>query len=366
MPLNTAEPHTVPGDLSPEDPYGFDFTFVPTTARIALYDDLHSAPRVMEITPDETTQYLETLASTVYEQARAAGGSIPYTIVREVSENFIHARFREIVVSVLDNGNTIRFADQGPGIPFKDQAQKPGFSSAVEPMKKYIRGVGSGLPIVRDYLDLSHGNITIEDNLGQGSVVTISVSPVPSTPPALDGGNGKATAAQSGLQPAAQPPFPQAVQPIQPVSSGYVAAAPQPYGSANAYGQPLPTDPYRGYPQPVSYDAYGNAIPLQQAVPGTVRGYGSYAPSRGSYPSGAPASHHQIPVPPLTDREQDILRLLYQDGELGVTDLSHYTDIAQSSVHNILKKLEQAALVSNGQNKKRRLTDLGVAVAQGL
>ena len=42
-------------------------------------------------------------------------------------------------------------------------------------MKKYIRGVGSGLPIVREYLDFSHGYISIEDNLGTGSVVTISL-----------------------------------------------------------------------------------------------------------------------------------------------------------------------------------------------
>ena len=56
-----------------------------------------------------------------------------------------------------------------------DKAQLPGFTSAVEPMKHYIRGVGSGLPIVKEYLDFSHGTISIEDNLGTGAVVTISL-----------------------------------------------------------------------------------------------------------------------------------------------------------------------------------------------
>ena len=42
-------------------------------------------------------------------------------------------------------------------------------------MKNYIRGVGSGLPIVREYLESSHGTITIEDNLGTGAVVTVSL-----------------------------------------------------------------------------------------------------------------------------------------------------------------------------------------------
>ena len=41
-------------------------------------------------------------------------------------------------------------------------------------MKTYIRGVGSGLPIVRDFLSFSGGALIIEDNLGHGSVVTIS------------------------------------------------------------------------------------------------------------------------------------------------------------------------------------------------
>jgi hypothetical protein len=110
----------------------------------------------------------------VYELARDQGGTIPYTVVREVAENLIHAAFSEPVVSVLDNGNTIRFADQGPGIADKDKAVMPGFTTATGAMKQHIRGVGSGLPIVRDYLSVSGGNLLIEDNLGCGSVVTIS------------------------------------------------------------------------------------------------------------------------------------------------------------------------------------------------
>lgn len=161
----------------------FDFTYVKTTARIAVYDDLRSAPRVIEIPPGPTNEYIEALASTTFDHAKRCGGSIPYTAIREVSENFIHARFNEIVVSILDEGNTIRFADQGPGIAHKDQAQLPGFTSAIEPMKKYIRGVGSGLPIVKEYLEFSHGHITIEDNLDTGAVVTISLQDKPTEEP---------------------------------------------------------------------------------------------------------------------------------------------------------------------------------------
>ncbi len=172
----------------------FDYTQVETTARIALYDDLRSAPRITEIPPASTADFIEHLASKIYEQAKMSGGTIPYTVIREVSENFIHARFAEIIVSILDAGNTIRFADQGPGITHKEKAQLPGFTSAIEPMKHYIRGVGSGLPIVKEYLDFSHGTISIEDNLGTGAVVTISLKEEPQVEPAWASqppGNGR-------------------------------------------------------------------------------------------------------------------------------------------------------------------------------
>lgn len=157
------------------DPNGFDYSFVDATARVALYDDLKSAPRITKIAPAPTDEFIERLTVTVHEQSKLAGGTIPYSVIREVSENFIHAQFREIVVSILDGGNTVRFADQGPGIQEKEKAQQPGFSSAIEPMKDYIRGVGSGFPIVRDYLDDRDGSIVIEDNLTSGAVVTVSL-----------------------------------------------------------------------------------------------------------------------------------------------------------------------------------------------
>lgn len=162
----------------------FDYSYVDSIARVALYDDLGSAPRITRIEPAATNDFIEHLTTTIYEQAKLCGGKIPYSVIREVSENFIHAQFQEIVVSILDDGNTIRFADQGPGIVEKEKAQKPGFSSAIEPMKSYIRGVGSGFPIVRDYLDGRDGSIVIEDNLTTGAVVTISLVNKPSASPA--------------------------------------------------------------------------------------------------------------------------------------------------------------------------------------
>lgn len=144
-----------------------------TTARIAIYDSLAVAPRVEDLASDSLADAVEQLASRTYNIARERGGSIPYTIIREVSENLIHAGFCEVVVTILDGGATVRFADQGPGIPDKQKVFEPGFSTATAKMKTIIRGVGSGLPIVRETLTFSRGTIEIDDNLGRGTVVTL-------------------------------------------------------------------------------------------------------------------------------------------------------------------------------------------------
>ncbi len=154
-----------------------DFDLLGTRARVAVYEAPGAAPRVEEVEPRPTGEYIEELTTTVHRLAREQGSDIPYTVVREVTENFIHARFAEPVVSILDAGRTIRFADQGPGIADKTNAVLPGFTTAAGDMKRYIRGVGSGLPLVRDFLTLSGGTLVIEDNLGTGSVVTICSHP---------------------------------------------------------------------------------------------------------------------------------------------------------------------------------------------
>ena len=310
----------------------FDYAHVNTIARIAQYDDLRSAPRVTEIQPAATAEFIENLASKIYEQARAAGGTIPYTVVREVTENFIHARFAEVIVSILDSGNTIRFADQGPGIHQKEKAQLPGFTSAVEPMKRYIRGVGSGLPIVKEYLDLSRGTISIEDNLGTGAVVTISMTP-PGEPAAAEtfsnpGGGYFPGNSAPGQTPAGYP------------SSGAYRPA---YDQSGAYRP--------GYEQ-------GAAAPYREPTPAHVGGGVPYGSEFGNAP-------HSL-VPPLNQRERDFLPIFLSEGALGVTDISRLTGVAPSSTYVTLSKLEQAGLIEKTVGQKRILTDLGYQVANSL
>jgi len=158
----------------------------PAGARIAIYDGLIAAPRVEDVAADDLGDAIEQLASRTYNIARERGGPIPYTIVREVAENLIHAGFREVVVTILDDGHTIRFADQGPGIPDKDKAFLPGFSTATSDMKRVIRGVGSGLPIVRETLSFTGGSVDVDDNISRGTVVTLRAPRPQDEPPAQE------------------------------------------------------------------------------------------------------------------------------------------------------------------------------------
>lgn len=146
-------------------------------ALIAVYDNLTSSPRVERILRDSARDLIEELATRTYQISHEAGGKVPYMVIREIVENFIHAGFDEVVVSVLDSGNTLRFADQGPGIQDKERAFLPGFTTATDTMKHVIKGVGSGLPVARECLTFSEGTIEIDDNLGTGTVITLRVSP---------------------------------------------------------------------------------------------------------------------------------------------------------------------------------------------
>ena len=143
-------------------------------ARIAVYDDKAAAPRVVLVEPKDVRSYLDEIAATVNQLAHEQGGKIPFMVMREIVENFIHARFVAPTISIMDNGNTIRFSDQGPGIKEKNRALEFGTSSATEEMTSFIRGVGFGLPYAQQYMVEKGGSLTLEDNISGGTIVTLS------------------------------------------------------------------------------------------------------------------------------------------------------------------------------------------------
>jgi len=152
--------------------------------RLAVYDSPLTPPQIISLASEDFDQFVGDLASRTYAYARERGGRIPYVVIKEIVENLIHAFFKNAVITIMDDGNTIRISDQGPGIRDKDRAFLPGFTTATQEMRRFIKGVGSGLPVAREQLAFLGGVIAIEDNLERGTVVTLRVGPPPAeTPP---------------------------------------------------------------------------------------------------------------------------------------------------------------------------------------
>ncbi|MCL4554181.1 MAG: ATP-binding protein [Actinobacteria bacterium] len=151
-------------------------------AEVVVYDSLGTPPKMTVLQSSSAGSLIEELSSGTHRLVCEMGGSFPYAVIREIMENLIHADFRNVVVSILESGRVLRVADQGPGISNKAHALLPGFTTASSDMKAVIRGVGSGLPLVSDYLTRSGGNFSIEDNLGTGTVLTLEAALPSGTP----------------------------------------------------------------------------------------------------------------------------------------------------------------------------------------
>lgn len=148
-------------------------------ARIAIYDTLSSPPQIIELSGQDRQEFIDSLGAKIYQLSHERGGDAPFAAIKELVENLIHASFKEVVVTILNKGNTIRISDQGPGIANKEKVFEPGFSTATSEMKHIIKGVGSGLPIVKEMVGLLSGAIKIEDNLVSGSVITMEFNKGP-------------------------------------------------------------------------------------------------------------------------------------------------------------------------------------------
>lgn len=321
-------------------------------ARIAIYDDAAAAPRVVVIEPTDIRSYLEEITATVNRLAHEQGSQIPFTVIREIVENFIHAYFIAPTITILDEGNTLRFSDQGPGIQEKDLAMEYGTTSATEEMKHYIRGVGSGLPYVQQYMTDKGGSLTIEDNISGGTVVTISTRPKEDAERCAAPGKPAGTVPQT-----AQPQMPQGYgqvpYPSQPTPSGY----PQPYMPGyQQYYQPAQPQvqqgfyPQQGYPQPTYQQ--------QARMPAP-------APAATSAPLAAAAPEQQPPAWTaelgrinLSDRSQTILEYLSAHEMVGPTELVRtYGRSAPTWSRELANMVQMGILKKVGQ--KYYLTQLG-------
>ena len=142
---------------------------------------------MIAVEEEDLPALIASLAEKTYHYCREQGGQVPYSVIQELIENLLHAYFRDVVITILDNGQTIRISDHGPGVDDKDRAFQPGFTTATAYQRQIIRGVGSGLPLARESLQFLRGILTVEDNLGGGAVFTIKMPSAAEAPAAPAG-----------------------------------------------------------------------------------------------------------------------------------------------------------------------------------
>ena len=331
-------------------------------ARIAVYDDMLSTPRVIVIDPQDVRTYLEETTNTVYQCMKEQGGHISLMVIREIVENFIHAHFAEPIISILDGGDTIRFADQGPGIDDKERAFDFGVTSANSKMKRYIRGTGAGFPMVQEYLENAGGAVSIEDNMGSGTVVTVSLDPKRVQEIERAGGRGAAVRPETEQPtyplPGAFAQQPMATQQMPPL--GYSQQFPQQY--QQGYQQPyqqMPQQQYNPWAQqmrPQPYQQWPQSF--QQQMP-TVQSSQQPA-AQMIYPNAANQYAQPQPDVFVSDRGNAALGYLAQNQACGATDLARAFGNSAPTWSRTLNDLAQAGLViKHGQ--KYHLTELGAA-----
>lgn len=378
-------------------------------ARIAVYDDAAAAPRVVVVEPKDVRTYLEEITSEVTRLSHEQGGTIPFMVIREIVENFIHAYFMEPTVSILDHGMTIRFSDQGPGIQQKGRALEYGTSSATEEMRRYIRGVGSGLPYAQQYMADKGGTLTIADNIGHGTIVTISMKKSADTESALasqQSMQAQPSQQQAGAYPAQQP-YPQQMQQQQgypqqdPYQMQQAASWQQMPQQANPYQQTWGQNPYGMQPQQgyAQYQSYQQQYqqPWQQAYPGAAQNMQQGMPQQpmqqigqpqaGPYPGQqmwqqdqmaqgqqdgfpqqqaqplpgtqqAPASQNSFSGLHISERGQSVLQYLSSHEAVGPSNLVKAYGGSQPTWSRELKELEGMGLIKK-DGQKYYLTEVG-------
>ena len=342
-------------------------------ARIAVYDDNSAAPRVVVVEPQDVRPYLEEITLQVTQLSQAQGGTIPFMVIREIVENLIHAYFIEPTVSILNHGNTIRFSDQGPGIRQKERAMQYGTTSASEEMRRYIRGVGSGLPYVKQYMTDKGGSLSIEDNMAGGTVVTLSAVAVDASTaqPVMPG----MTQQQGGWP---QAPWQQQGYPQQQGWQQQPNWPNQPWQGAWQHQESPSQAPWQqGYPQQQGWPPQ----PWQQGMP-QQQGWPAQQINMPQPSAGQPQPWQQQPEQPqtqpdrsatasefswvnLSQRGGEVLQYLRSHESVGPSDLARTLGGSQPTWTRELQALEDQGLVRK-EGQKRRLTSMGRAYLQQL
>lgn len=274
--------------------------------RLAVYDNFTSEPRIIDVENGDVGHLIARTSERVHAECKKNGGEIPFTVIREVVENLIHADFRDSVISISPDGREISISDHGPGIIDKKSAFLPGYTTATGQNRRYIKGVGSGLPVAKETIEVLGGSIRVGDNLGTGSVVTISM------PADQEQGGEAQVQVKSRTTTSSQ-------------ASVEAASAKSAEIGRKTIGV-----------QPTGKDQKRTTMSSEAA--------------------------REIVRNSLSERQRKLMILTAEFGEIGPSIASRELDMSLSTVYRDLVALEELHLLQSMDGGKRRLTDQGIEV----
>ncbi|MDI6871666.1 MAG: ATP-binding protein [Bacillota bacterium] len=285
---------------------------------MALYETHNDVPQVVALAADDCLSLIDDVCKKTLHASQERGGVIPLLALREIIENLLHASFRDVVVSVLPDGSVI-VSDHGPGIPDKESALRPGFTTASRVLRRYIRGVGSGLTVAQESLRAIGGSLRLEDNLGGGTVVSLLVPQ-------------RHVICDETRVPAAPALVPVSAERPDNNPAGEKTAA----GGADAHSAAPEGTP----------SLKGEYTKGQQRLKSRVK-------SRPAGPSAGGAGQA------LTPRQERLLRLFTELPEVGPSAAASAAGLSLASAYRELVALERSGLLEALPGGKRRLSSRG-------
>lgn len=154
--------------------------FLPPHTRVAILD-ADGSFRIQDIGGDSFPDYAVNLTGVISQELGGSDPAASPVALKEIVDNLIHALPCSVSVVLDPHRKNLFLSDTGPGIHRLDLAFEPGYSTATELHRSFIRGVGMGLFLAQEEIRSLGGELRIDSDPGNGTYVQASLMPTLST-----------------------------------------------------------------------------------------------------------------------------------------------------------------------------------------